>query len=154
VARRSSKIVLDTSVVIKWFTKEEGSSSATRILDSFANGSLQVAVSALTFYEAANALRYKRDFSSEDVQRCISYLLEMELDVRGLDVGLLVESLRIAFDGNVTFYDAVPAAIAKLEGVQCITADEKSQFTPLSRRHYPIKLLEADPSAKTPRAHV
>jgi len=50
----------------------------------------------------------------------------------------------LAFDGKVTLYDAVPVAIAKLEGMQCITADAKSQFPPLSLKRYPIRLLETE----------
>jgi len=145
VARRSTrKIVLDSSVIVKWFTKEEGSSSALKLLDSFTEaGSLEITISELAFYEVANALRYKPGFSSEDVERCISNLLELELDVKKLDGPLLLESAEAAFVGKVTFYDAVPAAIAKLEGIQCITADVKSQFLPLSLRRYPVRLLEA-----------
>jgi len=141
VARRS-KIVLDSSVVVKWFTKEDGSPSALRILDSFTNGSLTIMISALTFYEVANALTFKPDFSNEDVERCVSHLLHLELEVRELDDALLKESAKIAFDGKVTFYDAIPVGIARLEKVQCITADRKTQFIPLSRMGCPLRLLE------------
>ncbi len=139
---RLSKIVLDSSVVIKWFTKEEGSASALRILDSFANNSLLVTISELTFYETANALRYKPDFSSEDVKRCVSYLMDLELDVRPLHEKLVGEATKVAFDGKVTFYDAVPVSIAHLEKAQCLTADRETQFLPLSRKGYPVKLLD------------
>jgi predicted nucleic acid-binding protein len=141
VARRA-KIVLDSSVIVKWFTKEERSDEAIRILDSLTDASLPIAVSELTFYEVANALRYKPGFSTEDVRHCISCLLQLELEVRKLDEALLGEAAKIAFDGNVTFYDAVPVVIAKLERVHCVTADRITQFLPLSRRGYPIRLLE------------
>ncbi len=139
---RHSKVVLDSSVVVKWFTKEEGSLSALEILDSFIDESLPITVSELMFYEVANALRYKPDFSREEVQDCISHLLQLELEVRELDEALISESARIAFDGEVTFYDAVPIGIARLDRTQCVTADRKTQFLPLSRKGYPIKLLE------------
>ncbi len=72
-------------------------------------------------------------FSSEEVQRCISNLLQLELEVRELDETLLRESTSIAFDGEVTFYDAIPIGIAKLEKTERVTADRKTQFMPLSR---------------------
>jgi predicted nucleic acid-binding protein len=134
--------VLDSSVVIKWFTKEEGSQSAVRILDSFNDESLSIIISDLTFHELANALRYKPDFSPNDVKRCVSQLLELELEVRRLDDELLSESISISFDGGVSFYDAVPVGIAKIEKIPCVTADKKTQFLPLSRKAYPVKLLE------------
>lgn len=138
---RRSKVVLDSSVLVKWFTKEEGSSSALEILDKLTEGSLLVVISDLTLYEVANALRYKPDFSSEEVKHCISSLLELELEVRELDEKLLSEIAEIAFDGEVTFYDAVPVGIARIEKIRCITADKKTQFVPLSRKGYPIRLL-------------
>lgn len=139
---RYSKVVLDSSVVIKWFSKEEGSLSAVGLLDSLLDGSIAILLSELAFYETANALRYKPDFSSEDVERCISKLLQLRLEIRRLDDTLLRETAKISFDGRVTFYDAVPIGIAKLEKIQCITADKETQFLPLSRRGYPVKLLE------------
>ena len=94
---RLSKLVLDSSVVVKWFTKEEGSPTALRILDSFTNGSLSVIISTLTFYELANALTFKPDFSNEDVEQCVSHLLQLELEVKQLDEALLKESARDSF---------------------------------------------------------
>lgn len=139
---RRSRIVLDSSVIVKWFTKEEGSLQALGLLDSFTDGSLAILASELTFYEVANALRYKPDFSSEDLNRCVTHLLGLEFEMRKFDDTLLHETARIAFDGGVTFYNAVPVGIAKIEKANCITADRSTQFTPLSRKGYPIRLLE------------
>lgn len=139
---RRSKLVLDSSVIVKWFTKEEGSDKALDILDSFTEGTFSVVISELTFYEVANALRYKPDFSNEAVRRCVSSLLQLELEVRKLDDILLSETAKIAFGGGVTFYDAVPIGIAKIEKIHCVTADRKTQFGPLAQKGYPVRLLE------------
>jgi predicted nucleic acid-binding protein len=91
--------------------KKKGSIPALRILDSFNDDiSTSIIVSESTFYEVANALRYKPDFRNEDVQHCVSYLLQLELEVKTLDNALLKESAKIGSDGQVTFYDAVPGA--------------------------------------------
>ena len=99
-------------------------------------------LSEVSFYEVANALRYKPDFSDEDVQECISRLLKLELEVVKLSEILLRETTKIAFDGQVTFYDAIPVGIAKIEKTMCVTADKRTQFAPLSVKGYPVKLLE------------
>lgn len=65
---RRSKVVLDSSIIVKWFTKEEGSLLALELLDSFINGYLTILESELIFY-VANALRCNPDFSSEDLNR-------------------------------------------------------------------------------------
>ena len=111
-------------------------------MGSITNSSLTVKVSALAFYEPANALTFKPDFSNEDVERCVSHLLELELKVRELDNVLLKESAKISLDGKVTFYDAIPVGIARLEKTQCITADRKAQFLPLSQKGHPVRVLE------------
>jgi predicted nucleic acid-binding protein len=140
VARRS-KVVLDSSIIVKWFTKEEGSLLALELLDSFINGYLTILESELIFYEVANALRCNPDFSSEDLNRLHLSPIRTGIPNRKFDDVLLRETARIAFGGGVTFYDAIPVGIAKIEKVNCITADKKTQFTPLSQKGYPIRLL-------------
>lgn len=139
---RQDKVVLDSSVVVKWFTAEDGSERSISYLDSFTRGSLSIVVSELAFYEVANALRYNPDFTFMDVRSSVEHLLNLKLDVKSLDTELVKESAQIAFDCNVTFYDAVPVALAKIEKVKCITADRTSQFAKLSPRGYPIELLD------------
>ncbi|MBI2125737.1 MAG: type II toxin-antitoxin system VapC family toxin [Thaumarchaeota archaeon] len=139
---RYDKVVLDSSVIVKWFTTEDGSEKSISYLDSFIKGSLSIAVSELVFYEVANALRYNPAFTSSDVKSSVEHLLNLKLDAKSLNAKLVKESAEIAFDCNVTFYDAVPVALAKIEEVQCITADRTSQFARLSPKGYPVKLLE------------
>ena len=139
---RQDKVVLDSSVIVKWFATEDGSEKSISYLDSFIKGSLSIAVSELVFYEVANALRYNPDFTSSDVKSSVEHLLNLKLDAKSLNAKLVKESAEIAFDCNVTFYDAVPIALAKIEKVQCITADRTSQFARLSPKGYPVKLLE------------
>ena len=139
---RHDKVVLDSSVIVKWFATEDGSEKSISYLDSFIKGSLSIAVSELVFYEVANALRYNPDFTPSDVKSSVEHLLNLKLDAKSLNAKLVKESAEIAFDCNVTFYDAVPIALAKIEKVQCITADRTSQFARLSPKGYPVKLLE------------
>ena len=42
---------------------------------------------------------------------------------------------------NVTFYDALPVAIAEKRKTVCKTADEKTQYKKLQPKGYPIELL-------------
>ena len=136
------KVVLDSSVIVKWFTTEDGSEKSVSYLDSFVKGSLSIVVTELVFYEVANALRYSPDFTPTEVKSSIDHLLNLKLDAKSLSAKLAEDSAEIAFNCNVTFYDAVPVAIANIEKVQCITADRTSQFAKLSPKGYPIRLLE------------
>ena len=138
---RQDQIVLDSSVIVKWFTQEEGSDRAVELMESFVRGSLAILASSLSLYEVANALRYKSDFKAEDVRNSLAQLMSLRLEVKALTPRLVGEAARIAFEGNVTFYDALPVALAQLEKTSCITADRSTQFARLSPRGYPIRLL-------------
>ena len=135
------KLSLDSSVVIKWFSEEEDTDRALRILDAYINGSLDLLVSHLLFYEVINALRYKPDFTIENLKRAIEALFKLHVKIIGLDEKTMMLSAEIALEDDVTIYDAIPVATAEIEKATCITADEKTQYSKLKRRH-PIILLK------------
>jgi predicted nucleic acid-binding protein len=47
----------------------------------------------------------------------------------------------IAYDGKITFYDALPVAIAEHKKTVCVTADEETQYKKLHPKKYPVELL-------------
>ncbi len=59
---RSEKIgcVLDSSVIIKWFSEEEETKKALELREKYINGEIVIAVPDLLVYEIANALRYDK----------------------------------------------------------------------------------------------
>jgi len=59
----------------------------------------------------------------------------------GSGVGVAARTGEIAYDGKVTFYDALPVAIAEHKKTVCITADEETQYRKLQPKNYPIELL-------------
>ena len=50
-------LVLDASVVVKWFTKEEDKDLAIEYRDQFLTGEIDIALPDLILYELANVLR-------------------------------------------------------------------------------------------------
>lgn len=52
--------VLDASVILKWFLKEEDSEKAIDLKTEIIQGNLLVILPDLILYEISNALRYKR----------------------------------------------------------------------------------------------
>ncbi len=57
-------VVLDTSVVAKWFLEEDGSDRAVKIRDEFLNESIPIAICDLTLYELG-IVPYKRRFDEQ-----------------------------------------------------------------------------------------
>ena len=63
------------------------------------------------------------------------------MKITHLTEDLMVRAGEIAYEGKVTLYDALPAAIAEQKKVVCITADEETQYRRLCAKGYPVELL-------------
>ncbi len=71
--------VLDTSVIIKWFSThgEEDLESALRLRDGLVSGNCTAVVPDLLFYELANALRYNPNFNCDDAKDAVAAVNDM-----------------------------------------------------------------------------
>ena len=138
---RCREIVLDSSVVVKWFSTEIKSVEALKFLDSYIQGSVELTVSEILFCEVGNALRYKPDYDIQKWKIALAQLFNLRMKVTHLTEGLIIRTGEIAYEGKVTFYDALPVAIAEHKKTVCITADEETQYKKLQRKGYPIELL-------------
>lgn len=61
-------LVLDTSVILKWFTQETYSDIALKIREDFYNGVHEIVEPDLLVYEFTNVLRYNPNYKIEDVK--------------------------------------------------------------------------------------
>lgn len=73
--------ILDASVIIKWFTKEEKKEKALVLREKYANGEIEILVPDLILYEISNALRFNPSFYEEDVNNAIQTLFDMEISI-------------------------------------------------------------------------
>jgi len=117
--------VLDTSVIIKWFSThgEEDLESALRLRDGLVSGNCTAVVPDLLFYELANALRYNPNFNCDDAKDAVAAVNDMGFAVRCADSALMARAVEMAFALNVTVYDAYFLALAESEGSAFVTAD-------------------------------
>jgi len=76
-----------------------------------------------------------RDANWSEVARCA-----FEETIRRQDMRRAAE---IAYDGDVTIYDALPVALAEMRGTVCVTGDVKTQFSRLSSKGYPVEPLSS-----------
>ena len=138
---RRREIVLDSSVVVKWFSTETKSVDALKLLDSYTQGIVELTISELLFCEVGNALRYKPDYDTQKWKTALTQLFNLHMNVIHLNPDLTNRTGEIAYEGKVTFYDALPVAIAENKKTTCITADEETQYKKLQPKKYPIELL-------------
>ena len=138
---RCRDIILDTSVVVKWFSKETKSDEALKFLDSHIQGTVELTISEILICEVANALRYKPDYDTQKWKTALTQLFNLHMNITHLNENLTIRTGEIAYDGKITFYDALPVAIAESKKTVCITADAETQFRKLQPKGYPIELL-------------
>ena len=131
----SVSLVLDTSAVVKWFVEEVESSEMRRIRDLFLRGEVVVYVPSLLFVELANALRYVRGLTSMDVVNALKALSILHLNVVD-SMEVLDKAIEIAFNANVTVYDAVYVALARATNSKLVTYDNEllGKFKDIARK--------------------
>lgn len=120
-------IVLDTSVVAKWFLPEPLSTEADRILEEIRQGMTQAAAPDLLVYEFANILwqrQKKGRISRRQAAAIMSDFEHLPVELVPGDV-LGSEALKIAGTTGCTAYDGAFMALASGLKSTFITADQK-----------------------------
>jgi predicted nucleic acid-binding protein len=120
-------VVLDTSVIIKWFFRdEEDYDKANEIFTYFGNELLEVLVPDLNKYEFGNVL-LKKKVSDLRADIIISQLHSLDIKFVRQTKSLSQLSYKIAKVLNITYYDSSFLAIAKTKNIPLVTANPKHQ---------------------------
>ncbi len=119
--------VLDTSIIIKWFSEydEDDLDKALNLRNNILANKCSIITPDLMLYELANALRYNTQFTDKDVKDAIKSVIDIGLDVRKVEAIVITRAVEIAFKYNVTVYDAYFLALSQAEKKTFITADYK-----------------------------
>jgi predicted nucleic acid-binding protein len=123
----AAKIVVDTSVLIKWFkTRDEDLvAEAHTLLEEIQVRSLEVHVPALLLYEVGNILLLKTRMGTAKVIDAIDRLERLPLTVAPPATPLLWRAARLGREHGLTFYDASFLALAVELDCPYITADRR-----------------------------
>ena len=120
-------LVLDTSVIAKWFLPEPLSAEADSVLEDMRLGKSHLASPDLIVYEFANILwqrQIKNEISSRQAAAIMSDFERLPIELVPGDV-LGSEALKIAGKTGCTAYDGAFMALAS--GLDCtlVTADQR-----------------------------
>jgi len=128
-------LVLDASAVVKWFVEEEESNEMRKIRDLYLKGKVAVYVPSLLFVEFANALRFVKGLTLTDVVNAVKALNLLRLNVVS-DLDILDRAVELAFKTDITVYDAIYVALAKITNSKLITYDTEllNKFKDLARK--------------------
>jgi predicted nucleic acid-binding protein len=138
---RGDPVVVDASVVIKWYVPEENHEKARAILAS----ERPLLAPDLVLAEVGNILWKKvrrGEFSRDDADAIAErFLRETNVSVVSATV-LLLRALSIATEHGISAYDALYVALAVLDDIVVVTADARLvnalARTPLARH---VRLL-------------
>jgi predicted nucleic acid-binding protein len=122
-----NRFVLDTSVIVKWFSTsgEADTKSALWLRQALWENKCQVTIPDLVLYELGNALRFNPNYTSEDVTAAIYSLIDMNLIILAAESEILADAVRLSFHYAVTLYDAYFLALAAKTDLVLVTADYK-----------------------------
>ena len=122
---RNTVLVLDASVILKWYKEEEDSDKALEIRDKFIRGEIQISVPDLVLYEMANALRYSQQCTADDIARVIDNFSKFKIDIVVPTTNLIKKAGDMAMEYDITVYDGVYLALAEDLAFSLVTADLK-----------------------------
>lgn len=116
-------VVVDASVVAKWYIPEEHHDHARELRDDYLDGHHDLQAPALLPFEVVNALKYSGHFESDRLRDASATLPEYGITlVPYRKIGPVAD---VAVDLDVTLYDASYIALATDRGETVYTADSR-----------------------------
>ena len=132
--------VIDSSIVIKWFCQEEDTEKSLFLREKYIQGELELVSPDLLLYEIANALRYNKNLSEEDVKEAAESILKLGINIIVPTKEVMDTAISLARKYDITVYDAYFLALAKVIKFTLVTADQKLHAKVKGKE--PIKLLK------------
>jgi len=118
-------VVLDTSVIVKWFIEEEGSERALVWLKKHLKREEIILVPSLFFYEIANVFRYNKRLPTGEILNLLEELFRLNLKIEEVNPELIMRGVKLAREKDVNIYDAIFVVLAKIYQLSFYTADKK-----------------------------
>ena len=116
-----AEIVVDTSVVVKWYIPEQHHEQARALRDAYLDGAFDLVAPALMPFEAVNALKYSGYYDGERLEDASKSLLGYGIELVPFnDIGSIAE---VADTLEITVYDAAYIALARKLDADIYTAD-------------------------------
>ncbi len=121
------KVIVDSSLVIKWLVAETLSTEARRVLDGYQSGALALIAPDLLAAEIGNIIWKKHRFqglTQADAEQIIAAFRELTIELTPT-IELLDRAFQIAIAHKRTVYDSLYIALSEREKCVYLTADER-----------------------------
>lgn len=120
-------LVIDASVVIKFYVPEILSDKAVEALSRVTDGELLLYAPDLVYPETGNILwkkQRRRELTSEEVDEIANAIIALPMIIES-SKPIIPLAVSIAMLSGITVYDAMYVAVARIYETQMITADKK-----------------------------
>ena len=125
MARAKEAIIVDASVVVKWFVDEQNTKQALRLREDYRAEVVDLWSTQLMPFEVLNALRYSEEFGEKELVT-VSLAISKYMMALHPILGEMAElCVRNAFRYGITIYDSSYVSLAKLTERKLYTADER-----------------------------
>jgi predicted nucleic acid-binding protein len=122
-----AKLVVDSSVAVKWFVTESHAADAQRILTAYQSGTVDLLAPDLILAEIGNIAWKKHllhGMAAADAQAIVDSFRALPLVLTSIG-SLLDDAYHLAIATRRTVYDALYLALSIRENCPFVTADEK-----------------------------
>ena len=123
---RVERLLVDSSVAVKWFFDEPHSERALAILEAGRSGDASLLAPDLIYSEFGNAVRkrvLREELTAEDGAIIVAAFTRIPFEQLLQTRLLLPTAYRLALEHGCTVYDAVFIAAASQAGADLVTAD-------------------------------
>jgi predicted nucleic acid-binding protein len=117
--------LLDTSVAVKWFIREEDSEKAADLRQAHGRAELLLHAPDILLLELTNALRYSPLVSAEEILQALRLFPGLGIPIIPFDLDVLITSATLSLEHALAVYDAYFLALAQALEMPLITADRK-----------------------------
>lgn len=119
------EIVIDANVVVKWFIEEKDSDKARFLRDKFIEGKIELIVPSLLYFEVLNAMKYSQLFNPNELDNAGDSLENYGFKTIAIKDQIRKDMIKIAFDHDLSIYDAAYLGLSIGLKKHFCTADEK-----------------------------
>jgi predicted nucleic acid-binding protein len=127
-------IILDASVLVKFFSDDEKDKISLKLLEQYSKQKCSFAILEISLYEMVNALKLSKKSSSKMTYEAVAAILEMKQKTIPFSLELIKKSLEIMDMFKIAIYDALYVAAAEIEHIPLLTADYKHQPKKMSKQ--------------------
>lgn len=115
-------LVVDASVVVKWYIPERDHAAALTLRDDYLDGEVDLSAPSLLPFEVINGLRYSGDYEGDALGAAAVSLVDYGIDLRSFaDSGAVAAT---ANELDISVYDASYLGLAAAIDGRAYTADE------------------------------